>query len=215
MTASAEADAVTLTLAYIPFFVSNIGSGSVTRSPETNVYVLGQQVTLTATPRNPNWTAFLRWSDGTNSATRTITVGTSNVFTAIFTNFVALEELVFQQWEKTYGGNADDICTTVRRTTDGGFILGGYSSSGISGSKTNAPVGSSGRDCWIIKTDSVGEKQWERAFGGTGDESVSDIVLTSDGGYLLVCATSSGASGNKTNSLFGVEDFWLIKLARG
>ena len=50
-------------------------------------------MTLTATPRNTNWTRFLNWSDGNTNATRTITVGASNVFTAVFTNFVAWAKL--------------------------------------------------------------------------------------------------------------------------
>src|SRR5206468_2548212 len=113
--AFAEADPVTLNVTPITFVVANTGNGTVTRSPNTNLYTLGQEVTLTATPRNTNWTRFLRWSDGDTNSPRTITVGSNYLFTAIFTNTVPLEELVFPQWERTYGGSRDDSAKVVRR----------------------------------------------------------------------------------------------------
>jgi hypothetical protein len=40
------------------------------------------------------------------------------------------------QWQNTIGANGNDDLFSVEQTTDGGFILGGYSNSGISGDKT-------------------------------------------------------------------------------
>jgi len=52
-------------------------------------------------------------------------------------------------WLKTIGGNALDELWSVKPTTDGGYILGGYSQSDVSGDKTNASYG--GNDIWIVK----------------------------------------------------------------
>ena len=82
------------------------GSGSVSYSPVRSNYYIGEPIVLTATPRNTNWTRFLRWSDGNTNATRTVAIGLTNAFTAIFTNLpgIALETNVFKHWEASFGG---------------------------------------------------------------------------------------------------------------
>ena len=212
LTASATNDAVTVTFVPRVLNLAQQGRGTVTATPAQTGYALGQTVTLTATPGR--YYQFLRWSDGNTNATRPITIGVSNnLFTALFTNTVPLEELVFPQWEKVFGGTDEDRCNVMRRTADGGFLLAGSSRSTLSGNKTSEAAGTQGMDCWVIKTDSAGNKEWDQEFGGAGYEYVTDIILTGDGGYLLVCATSSeGGTGNKSSALYGVEDFWLIKL---
>src|SRR6185503_12080972 len=95
--ASAQADPVGVSVTLVSFFLSNIGNGTIVPTPNTNLFEFGQQVTLTPTPR-VSWWQFVRWSDGNTSNPRTITVGASNGFTAIFTNIVSVQELVFKQW---------------------------------------------------------------------------------------------------------------------
>ncbi len=56
-----------------------------------------------------------------------------------------------KQWDARFGGSSDDYLTSLQQTADGGYILGGYSTSGISGDKTQASQG--GYDYWIVKTD--------------------------------------------------------------
>ena len=52
-------------------------------------------------------------------------------------------------WDQTFGGDGSESLRVLRQTSDGGFILGGESSSGVSGSKTGTNFG--GSDFWIIK----------------------------------------------------------------
>jgi hypothetical protein len=113
-------------------------------------------------------------------------------------------------WEKSFGGSGNDSLKSLQQTSDGSYILGGFSNSGVSGNKTTTNYG--GADYWVIKVDGNGGKQWERTFGGTNDENLYDLRQTTDGGYLLAGQSSSGPSGNKTATNYGAADYWLIKL---
>lgn len=62
-------------------------------------------------------------------------------------------------------------------------VLGGRSTSSVPGDKTEAGRGS--EDFWIVKINSNGQKQWDKTFGGTGDDIGAALVLTPDNGYLL------------------------------
>jgi hypothetical protein len=66
------------------------------------------------------------------------------------------------QWQKTYGGKNYDVMYSAESTSDGGYIFGCYSSSGISRDKTQTSNG--GNDIWIIKTDAMGVMQWKKRF---------------------------------------------------
>lgn len=114
-----------------------------------------------------------------------------------------------KQWDRSYGGDSFDGAYSVQRTSDGGYILGGDSYSGVSGNKTNAAIGSG--DGWLVKTDAAGNKQWERVFGGMMYDGIFVVRTNSDGGYMLVGQSYSGADGNKTNANLGEGDYWLIK----
>ncbi len=67
-------------------------------------------------------------------------------------------------WDKTFGGNGLDKPTTLVTTPDGGYLLGGSSTSGISGQKSQASQGQA--DFWVIKLDAQGNKQWDKTYGG-------------------------------------------------
>ncbi len=67
-----------------------------------------------------------------------------------------------KQWDKRFGGTDYDYLYSVQQTTDGGYILGGGSSSGISGDKTEASRGN--YDYWVVKIDANGTKQWDKRF---------------------------------------------------
>lgn len=115
-----------------------------------------------------------------------------------------------KQWENSFGGTSSDTLVKLLQTPDDGYILGGYSSSGISGNKTSPNYG--GSDFWVIKLDSGGNKIWEASLGGNTNEELRGLTLTSDGGYLLGGYSASSVSGNKTTQNFGGADFWLVKL---
>jgi hypothetical protein len=114
-------------------------------------------------------------------------------------------------WDKSFGGSAMEELYSVRQTADGGYILGGISKSGISGDKTQASKGLG--DYWVVKLDGTGTKQWDKSFGGSGDEIGLWVAQqTTDGGYILGGTSASGISGDKTEASKGVNDFWLVKL---
>jgi hypothetical protein len=115
-----------------------------------------------------------------------------------------------KEWERQYGGEENDRLYSLQQTSDGGYILGGWSESGISGEKTEASRG--GIDYWIVKVDSVGNKEWDRTYGGDGWDRLSSIQLTNDGGYILGGWSESGISGDKSQASRGNIDFWIVRL---
>ena len=113
------------------------------------------------------------------------------------------------EWQNTIGGNQEDRLISIDQTTDSGFILGGWSWSNISGDKTENSNG--GWDYWILKTDSVGNIQWQNTIGGNGPDYLYTIQQTSDGGYILGGYSASNISGDKSENSNGSYDFWIIK----
>src|SRR3954470_14491843 len=85
--------------------------------------------------------------------------------------------------EGSFGGSANDQLTSIVETSDHGLILGGFSSSPVSGNKLSPNYGDN--DYWVIKLDAVGQKVWEKSFGGTGDDELYSVLQLADGGYLL------------------------------
>ncbi|MBK9732228.1 MAG: T9SS type A sorting domain-containing protein [Chitinophagaceae bacterium] len=116
------------------------------------------------------------------------------------------------EWQKTIGGDNEDWFGSIRQTTDGGYILGGVSYSGISCDKTENNVGN--RDYWILKLDQSGNIQWQNSIGGSEPEWSCFVEPTFDGGYIVGGSSSSGVSGDKTEAGlgFGDCDIWILKL---
>src|SRR5204863_252296 len=78
---------------------------------------------------------------------------------------VKIDSIGIKQWDKDFGGTSDDVLVSLQQTFDKGYILGGFSLSGTGGNKTQPSWG--GYDYWIIKIDSLGNKQWDKDFGGS------------------------------------------------
>ncbi|GGB83617.1 hypothetical protein GCM10011325_08960 [Dyadobacter sediminis] len=119
-------------------------------------------------------------------------------------------------WDKTYGGNEDDVLEKLELTTDGGYILGGTSKSGISGEKSQAGKGSA--DYWIVKISADGTKEWDQTYGGSGYDQLIAIHQTSDGGYILGGRSDSDAGGDKSSddrsvTEGGKGDYWIVKIS--
>jgi gliding motility-associated-like protein len=64
---------------------------------------------------------------------------------------------------------------------------------------------------WIIKTDNIGNIQWQKSYGGSGSEDLTSIVQTNDGGYSF-SATVESMDGNLNCSHYQNEYIWLVKL---
>lgn len=114
-----------------------------------------------------------------------------------------------KQWDKTLGGGEDDILETIALTSDNGFLLGGTSPSNASGDKSEQSRGAS--DYWIIKINANGQKQWDKTLGGTGAEEMSSIITIADGGFLITGSSSSNLSGDKSENSRGNRDYWIIR----
>lgn len=113
-------------------------------------------------------------------------------------------------WQNTIGGNTYDDADDVINTSDGGFLIVGTSESGISGDKTEANKGNS--DYWIVKTNSTGVVQWDKTYGGSGNDFAVSAIETSDGGFVIVGDSNSNISGDKTENSKGGYDFWIVKI---
>jgi uncharacterized delta-60 repeat protein len=86
-------------------------------------------------------------------------------------------------WAKTYGGTNDDRASSVQQTSDGGYIVAGYTRS----------FGAGGDDFFLIKTDANGNIQWAKTYGGTNYDVAYSVHQTSDGGYIVAGRTGSWA----------------------
>ena len=122
---------------------------------------------------------------------------------------VLLDENGVLLWEHTYGGDLDDYLKDLIQTPDGGYLLGGYSYSGIAGDKTSASYG--GADFWLLKLNNLFEIEWQQSYGGKKDDYLSSISNAPDGGYVLGGTSYSGISGVKTEPVYGKADYWVLK----
>ncbi|HWQ93235.1 MAG TPA: hypothetical protein VN673_16290 [Clostridia bacterium] len=113
-----------------------------------------------------------------------------------------------QIWDKTFGSSAIDGAAGACATTDGGFVLVGYTER------------SGNRDVWVVKLDSAGAQVWEHSYGGTNMDQGIAIVQRPDGGYIVAANSASKPSGDKTSPFFGggggfsdsSGDFWILWL---
>ena len=117
------------------------------------------------------------------------------------------------EWTKTYGGSGDDRGNQVIQTSDGGYVLIGYSDS----SDGDVTINNGNRDFWVIKINATGAIIWEKSFGYSGaDEGVS-ILETSDNHFVLsgvLDVTASGGNGNtgRYSLSHAGGDYWSIKI---
>ncbi|HMU69301.1 MAG TPA: T9SS type A sorting domain-containing protein [Chitinophagales bacterium] len=119
------------------------------------------------------------------------------------------------QWQNTVGGSADDLLSSIIQTPDGGYLLGGTSSSGVSGDKTEGTMGVGYSDYWVVKLNAVGNIEWQNTIGGNLNDVLQSVDKTLDGGYILSGYSNSGISGDKTETSFSVHSMWVIKLDAG
>ena len=112
--------------------------------------------------------------------------------------------------DKTIGGKSNESFVSLQQTSDGGYILGGSSVSGIGGDKTQGNKG--GWDYWVVKLDASGTKTWDKTIGGTGRDVLTTMQQTSDEGYILGGYSWSGSGADKTQGSEGFFDYWVVKL---
>ena len=104
------------------------------------------------------------------------------------------------------GGSGEDGASAIQTTTDGGYIVVGYSSS----NNGNVTGNHGGDDYWIVKLDAIGTIQWQKSLGGSGSDSAVSVQTSLDGGYL-VAGSSTSSDGNVIGN-HGSNDNWLVKM---
>jgi hypothetical protein len=107
-------------------------------------------------------------------------------------------------WAKTYGGTGEDVAYSVQQTSDGGYIVAGYTFS----------FGAGGYDIFLIKTDASGNIIWAKTYGGTGEDVAYSVQQTSDGGYIVASETRSFGAGWKDIFLIKTDAFGNIQWAK-
>lgn len=98
------------------------------------------------------------------------------------------------EWQFTYGGIGEDTAYAIQETSDGGYIVAGYTH--LFGALTS--------DTWILKLTSEGDVEWQHIYGGTSDDTAYSIQETSDGGYIVAGSTQYLGALD--------DDFWVLKL---
>jgi len=107
------------------------------------------------------------------------------------------------------GGKGLDEVEKMIPTIDGGALLGIYSRSNTGGSKKTENFGEG--DYWIVKLSKDGKVEWEKNFGGKGDDHLRTLAMTTTG-YIVGGESRSERSGNKTVGIEEGTDVWLISL---
>lgn len=114
------------------------------------------------------------------------------------------------QWQKSLGGSGYDYPYSIQQTSDGGYIVAGRTDS--NDGDVTGYHGSVYSDFWVVKLDTNGNIQWQKAIGGNGEDVAYSIQQTSDGGYI-VAGESSSTDGDAVGHLpYNNTDLWIVKI---
>jgi hypothetical protein len=132
----------------------------------------------------------------------------SNLIIVFFflTNFLYSQNFEIQ-WQQCFGGTNNDDTYDIISVEDG-YLIGG-------GSKSNdgdISFNHGATDCWLIKTDKLGEIEWEKTYGGSYGDGIFRIFPTNDNNYYLLCSSYS-SDGDISNDPYPEStDFWIVKI---
>jgi hypothetical protein len=106
-------------------------------------------------------------------------------------------------WKVSLGGKYDDHGTKIYQNTDGSLVCTGT----FTDTTTLTPVQT---DVFIVKVSASGEVQWQKKYGGSGNQTGTDIIKTSDG-YMVMGSTdvADGSTGN----IAGNTNIFMLKLS--
>jgi len=164
---------------------------------------------------SPVWASTSEWNytyDGIIDRTATVIVQTADSGYAVMgigqyaigslernLSLVKVDSLGRMEWNRTFTLYGDSYFSSLIATSDGGFALAGGHDFASYGKQYN--LNGRGVDFWLLKTDQLGNPQWNRTYGGSWHESANSLVQTDDGGFALAGYTWS----------FDPEGIWLVK----
>ena len=97
-------------------------------------------------------------------------------------------------WTRTYGGSVNDVGNSILQTSDGGYIVAGYTES----------FGAGESDAWILRLDSLGDTLWAKTYGTAGRDDAVAIQSTTDGAYIIIGTRWSGVDDS--------SNVWFLKI---
>lgn len=111
-------------------------------------------------------------------------------------------------WEKSIPSTDWDGYTniSIAPTKDGGYIIADHSNR-KDGKRTESEKPD--HDVLLIKCDKEGNIEWQKTYGGSGEEVASAILVTSKG-YIVVGTTTSSKNGDVSAQGNGEEDWWIF-----
>lgn len=119
-------------------------------------------------------------------------------------------------WSKTYGGSRNDEAKKVISKPNGNIYLASTTLSN-DGDLLNDLHSVSHEDIWILKTDSLGNIQWDRAYGGSFKEKVNDLVIRNDN--LIIIGSTGSTNGDVTEGFhptagvnYEILDDWIFEI---
>lgn len=120
-----------------------------------------------------------------------------------------------EEWQRCYGGSANDNAGQLLTTADGGYLLVGSTASSDGDAKGwhsgyNPIVGESFYDVWIVKLNADGEIEWQRCLGGSGDDFARGVCATEDGYAIAASTSSSDGDLAKPSHERIVDDAWAV-----
>lgn len=110
-------------------------------------------------------------------------------------------------WQNNIGGSIDDRFTSIKATSDGGYILAGYTLSTDGDVSENQGA----YDYWVVKINNTGTIEWQKTLGGSLTDEAYSITLADDGGYV-VTGTTLSSDGDITGGYAVSWDIWVVKL---
>jgi hypothetical protein len=145
-------------------------------------------------------------SSGTNSVKTAVNHGAYDFW------LVKIDPEGNKIWDRTYGGSGTDYLEVIEPTPDGGFLLGGQSSSPADGTKT-APW-KAFVDYWLVKIDSNGLQLWDKTYSGSGlTQNSLEAIQPAFGGDFIIAGWSTSHTGiDKTATYYGSLDWWLLRI---
>lgn len=112
------------------------------------------------------------------------------------------------KWQKVIGGSGIDGARTITRCRDGGFLIGGSTSSNDGDLPDNRMTAA---DYLLTKLNAEGKILWSKNLGSTGEDNAAGALETPDGGYVIA---GDAALADKDISVnYGGDDLWVAKLA--